>query len=162
MVFRRGVAALATTAVVLAACSGGGGATTAPATQAPATSAPATQAPASQAAQVEIDWYHIQNNDPGKSLWQDLADEYMADHPGVKINVNVNENEVFKTKLATLVSADTPPDLFQSWGGGGLREQADAGLVKDITADVSSWSDTINAGALGHVSGRRQAVRHPV
>ena len=35
------------------------------------------------------------------------------------------------------MQAGTPPDLFQSWGGGGLAEQVDAGLVKDITADVA-------------------------
>ena len=82
--------------------------------------------------------------------------------PNVKINLTVLENEAFKTKLTTLLQAGTPPDLFQSWGGGGLREQQKAGLVKDISADVSSWASEINPGALGHVPGRRQAVRHPV
>jgi len=145
-------------ALVLGACSTGGGATNAPATLAPATQAPATATAA--AAQVEIDWYHIQNNDPGKSLWQTLADEYTAAHPNVKINVNVNENEVFKTKLSNLVAANTPPDLFQSWGGGGLREQADEGLVKDISSDVASWKDTVNPGALGmyQVDGKQYGI----
>jgi raffinose/stachyose/melibiose transport system substrate-binding protein len=107
-----------------------------------------------------IDWYHIQNNDPGKSLWQALADEYHAAHPNVTINLNVNENEAFKTKLATLVQANTPPDLFQSWGGGGLREQAEAGLVQDITSAVASWKDTINPGALGmyQVDGKQYGI----
>jgi raffinose/stachyose/melibiose transport system substrate-binding protein len=134
-------------ALVAGACSG---ATSSP-TSAP-TTAP-TQAPpsasTSAAAQVEIDWYHIQNNDPGKSLWQQLADEYMAAHPNVKINLTVLENEAFKTKLTTLLQQGDVPDLFQSWGGGGLRQQVDAGLLKDITADVASWKDTINPGALG-------------
>jgi raffinose/stachyose/melibiose transport system substrate-binding protein len=40
------------------------------------------------------------------------------------------------------------PDLFQSWGGGIMAAQADAGMLKDITADVASWKDTINPGAL--------------
>jgi raffinose/stachyose/melibiose transport system substrate-binding protein len=40
------------------------------------------------------------------------------------------------------------PDLFQTWGGGGLRQQVEAGLVKDITADIASWKSEINAGAL--------------
>ena len=29
-----------------------------------------------------------------------------------------------------------------------MAAQADAGLLKDITADISSWKDTINPGAL--------------
>ena len=115
---------------------------------------------ASSAAAVEIDWYHIQNNDPGKSLWQTLADEYTAAHPNVKINLTVLENEAFKTKLTTLLQAGTPPDLFQSWGGGGLREQLKAGLVKDITADVASWASEINPGALGmyQVDGKQYGI----
>jgi raffinose/stachyose/melibiose transport system substrate-binding protein len=139
-------------AMMVGACTGGG-ATASPSaapTTAPTTAPSEAAASPSEAAQmVEIDWYHIQNNDPGKSLWQTLADEYMAAHPNVKVNITVLENEAFKTKLTTLLQAGTPPDLFQSWGGGGLREQVQAGLVKDITADVASWKDTINPGALG-------------
>jgi raffinose/stachyose/melibiose transport system substrate-binding protein len=40
------------------------------------------------------------------------------------------------------------PDLFQSWGGGIMAAQADAGDLKDITSDIASWKDTINPGAL--------------
>ncbi len=158
MMFRRGAASLFAAAFVISACSGGGGATTAP-TKAPATAAPATSAPSS-AAQVPINWYHIQNNDPGKTLWQTMADEYNAAHPDVKVTVNYLENEAFKTKLTTLLQAKTPPDLFQSWGGGGLRQQAEASQVQDITAAVASWANTINPGAMGmyQVDGKQYGI----
>ena len=38
-----------------------------------------------------------------------------------------------------VTQANDPPDLFQSWGGGVLANQAEAGLVKDLTGDVQSW-----------------------
>ena len=157
---------LATAAIVLAACSSGGG-TSAPSAAAASEAAPsagaASEAPASAASggePVTIDWWHIQNNDPGKALWQTMADEYTAAHPNVKINITVLENEAFKTKLTTDLQAGNVPDLFQSWGGGGLREQVEAGLVKDITADVADWTDTINAGALGmyQVDGKQYGI----
>ena len=44
------------------------------------------------------------------------------------------ENEAFKTKLATAMQSGTPPDLFQSWGGGTMAAQAAAGNLQDITA----------------------------
>ena len=72
----------------------------------------------------------------------------MAAHPNVKINITVLENEAFKTKLATSMQAGDVPDLFQSWGGATMAQQADAGLLKDITADVSSWASTVNPGAM--------------
>jgi raffinose/stachyose/melibiose transport system substrate-binding protein len=135
-------------ALVVAACSGGSassGPSSAPSTGA---ATPSSQ-PSTAAEPVTITWYHIQNNDPGLSLWKKLADEYTAAHPNVKIDIQVNENEAFKTKLTTLLQQGDVPDLFQTWGGGGLRQQVEAGLVKDITGDIASWKDTINPGALG-------------
>jgi raffinose/stachyose/melibiose transport system substrate-binding protein len=150
---RRSMGILGTLALALSACTGGG-ASTAP--SAAATAAPSTattvapsSAPSTAAQPVTITWYHIQNNDPGLSLWKKLADEYTAAHPNVKIDIQVNENEAFKTKLTTLLQQGDVPDLFQTWGGGGLRQQVEAGLVKDISADIASWKDTINPGALG-------------
>jgi raffinose/stachyose/melibiose transport system substrate-binding protein len=137
-------------ALVLSACSSGASPSTSAST-APSTgpSSAATSEPSKAAEAVTITWYHIQNNDPGLSLWKKLADEYTAAHPNVKIDIQVNENEAFKTKLTTLLQQGDVPDLFQTWGGGGLRQQVEAGLVKDITADIASWKDTINPGALG-------------
>jgi raffinose/stachyose/melibiose transport system substrate-binding protein len=153
----RSAGILAVLVLLVSACTSGG-ASTAPSTTAP-TGAPSTQA--SQAAEpVTITWYHIQNNDPGLSLWKALADEYTAAHPNVTIDIQVNENEAFKTKLTTLLQQGDIPDLFQTWGGGGLRQQVEAGLVKDITADIASWKDTINAGALSmyEVDGKNYGV----
>jgi raffinose/stachyose/melibiose transport system substrate-binding protein len=146
---------LATTMIVVAACSGGGGTTAAPSAAAPSAAAPsaaestAPSEPASAAAgPVEFDWWHITTGDPGKSDFQAIADAYTAAHPNVKINITVLENEAFKTKLATSIQSGEVPDLFQSWGGGTMAAQADAGALKDITADVASWADTVNPGAM--------------
>ena len=147
---------LATTMIVVAACSGGGGTTPAPSAAAPSAAPPASAAastapsePASAAAgPVEFDWWHITTGDPGKADFQAIADAYTAEHPNVKINITVLENEAFKTKLATSIQSGDVPDLFQSWGGGTMAAQADAGALKDITADVASWADTINPGAM--------------
>jgi raffinose/stachyose/melibiose transport system substrate-binding protein len=97
---------------------------------------------------VTINWWHITTGEPGKSDFQSIADAYTAAHPNVQIKITVLENEAFKTKLSA-TTPDAYPDLFQSWGGGTMAAQADAGLLKDITADISSWKDTINPGALG-------------
>jgi raffinose/stachyose/melibiose transport system substrate-binding protein len=99
--------------------------------------------------QVTIEWWHISTTDPGKTTFQGFADAYMKDHPNVKINITILENEAFKTKLATTIQSGKIPDLFQSWGGGTMAAQADAGMLKDITADVASWKDTVNPAAMG-------------
>jgi raffinose/stachyose/melibiose transport system substrate-binding protein len=101
---------------------------------------------------VTVEWWHISTVDPGKTLWQTMANEYMAAHPNVKINITILENEAFKTKLTTVTQAGTPPDIFQSWGGGTMNEQIGAGLLKDITlnldADGGAWRSSFAPGAL--------------
>ncbi|MFI6162431.1 raffinose/stachyose/melibiose transport system substrate-binding protein [Micromonospora haikouensis] len=86
-----------------------------------------------------IDWWHIQNTEPMLPVWAAAAEEYKTAHSNVKIEIQPLENEAFKAKLTTATQAGSPPDLFQSWGGGVLRQQAEAGLVKDITDDVQPW-----------------------
>ncbi len=100
---------------------------------------------------VIISWWHIQTEAAQRALWKDLADKYIAEHPGVSIEITVMENENFKTKLTTVMQSGEVPDIFQSWGGGTMNDQAKAGLLKDITAflDKDGWRDTFSEGALG-------------
>jgi raffinose/stachyose/melibiose transport system substrate-binding protein len=159
MVSQRRLAGLiASAAVVFAACSSPG-ASTAP-SAASSAAPPASEAPSQAAAPVTIDWWHIQNNDPGKSLWQDMADEFTAEHPNVTIDITILENDTFKPKLTTEIQGGNVPDLFQSWGGGGMLEQVNAGVLKDITGDVADWADTMNAGAMGmyQIDGKQYGI----
>jgi len=146
---RHRIAALvASASIAVAACSGGGTPAPSAASSGSAPSAVASVAPSTGGgAPVTVDWWHITTGEPGKSDFQAIADAYTADHPNVTIKVTVLENEAFKTKLSTTAAPDYP-DLFQSWGGGIMAAQADAGLLKDITADIADWKDTINPGAM--------------
>jgi raffinose/stachyose/melibiose transport system substrate-binding protein len=126
-----------------------------PTTAPPPTAAPPpTTAPEPTAAeQVTIEWWHIQVVENQIAVWQKLADEYMAAHPNVKINITILENEAFKTKMTTVMQSGEPPDIFQSWGGGVMNEYINAGLLRDITpeldADGGAWRDSFSPGALG-------------
>ncbi len=77
----------------------------------------------------------------------------MAENPNVFVEITVLENEAFKAKLTTVMQSGSPPDVFQSWGGGVMNEYAEAGMLKDITeyldADGGAWRDTFSPGALG-------------
>lgn len=96
-----------------------------------------------------IDWWHIQIDDPGLGIWQELADQFEADHPGVRINITVLENEAFKSRLTTVMQSNDPPDLFQSWGGGVMQAYANAGLLKEITTDLDgAWGDSFSQTSL--------------
>ena len=81
-------------------------------------------------------------------------------HPNVTIDINVMENEAFKAALQTNLQAGDVPDLFQSWGGGGLREQVEAGLVQDITEQSAGVhrQPQPRSGRLYNVDGKQYGV----
>lgn len=100
---------------------------------------------------VTITWWHINTNQPEADFWQAVANEYMAANPNVTIEITILENEAFKSRLTTVMQAGDAPDLFQSWGGGVLWQFAEAGLVRDIspelTAEDSAWQNSFSAQA---------------
>jgi raffinose/stachyose/melibiose transport system substrate-binding protein len=143
--------------------------TAAPAAEAP-TAAPAAEAPtAAPAAEptpiptatpiplstvgsgaTKIVWWHISTQESHRKNWEDLANKFVQDHPDVSIEITVLENEAFKSKLATAMQSGSPPDIFQSWGGGVLRQYADAGLVQDLTPSLqeNGWGESFHPAPL--------------
>ena len=85
------------------------------------------------------------SNNPGQvAIWEKIAKDYEAAHPGVKVDLKSLENEAFKAKLPTMLQADElRPDLFYSWGGGVMQAQDKAGFLKDVTKDVASWESDL-------------------
>ncbi|MFO7166718.1 MAG: extracellular solute-binding protein [Chloroflexota bacterium] len=135
-----------------------------PAAEAPAEEAPAEEAPAAEAEQptptpgpstvgsgaTKIVWWHISTDEAGRANWDNLANQFVQEHPDVSIEITVLANEDFKAKLATAMQSGNPPDIFQSWGGGVLRQYAEAGLVQDLTPALQQdgWGETFQPGPL--------------
>ncbi|MFC6081884.1 extracellular solute-binding protein [Sphaerisporangium aureirubrum] len=132
---RRGVVLLAASALLMAGCGGGGGDTGA--------------APASSAnAKVTVEWWNISTTEPLKSFWVQKVKEYQAAHPNVTIKNVPIENEAFKAKLSTVTQSGKTPDLYTTWGGGVLKQQVDAGLVKDLSSEAATWLADFTPAAL--------------
>ncbi|MEU4227114.1 extracellular solute-binding protein [Nonomuraea sp. NPDC026600] len=116
---------LIATAVLLAGCGGGG------------TAEPARSGEPASPAKVTLEWWHLSTADPLKTIWATRAKEFEAAHPNVTMKLTVLENDAYKAKLTTLTQSGKAPDLFATWGGGVLKQELDAGLVKDISDDVA-------------------------
>jgi raffinose/stachyose/melibiose transport system substrate-binding protein len=99
-------------------------------------------------ADTHITVLHVSENPAQKGLWDKIANDYNAAHPGVKVEFKYLENEAFKAKLPTMLqSEDSRPELFYSWGGGVMQAQAKAGFLKDVTAEVAPWEGTLSETA---------------
>jgi raffinose/stachyose/melibiose transport system substrate-binding protein len=108
---------------------------------------------------VKLTWWHNTTADPGKSFWQSVADEYHAAHPKVTIDVVPIQNEQFTTKIPVALQSQSPPDVFQQWGGGNLADQVGAGKVMDITSAVKPWIGSVGSAATGwQVNGKQYGV----
>lgn len=87
---------------------------------------------------VTLTWWHNATADPLAGFWQDVADEFEADHPNVTVKVEGFQNEdLQRTLIPNALRSGDAPDLFQQWGAGELAAQVRAGQVKDISADVT-------------------------
>ncbi|MFD5417023.1 extracellular solute-binding protein [Streptomyces sp. NPDC127069] len=112
---------------------------------------------------VAFAWWNIATTEPGKSLFPELSTAFTDAHPNITIKTTSLENEAFKSKLTAVTSSGRLPDVFQTWGGGVLRQQVDAGLVEDLT-DAFGWSSDLTPVALQayRFDGRTYAVPYDV
>jgi raffinose/stachyose/melibiose transport system substrate-binding protein len=100
-------------------------------------------------AETHITVLHVSDNAAQKAIWDQIANDYNAEHKGVKVEFKYLENEAFKAKLPTMLQADeSRPELFYSWGGGVMQAQDKAGFLKDITKDVASWESELSPTAV--------------
>lgn len=82
-----------------------------------------------------IEFWHIEPGDRGELL-KEVAAQFEEENPGVTVKLTRIPNDSFKEKLSVAMSGGEVPDIFQSWGGGWLKNFADDGNVLDMTADV--------------------------
>ncbi|WP_330328849.1 extracellular solute-binding protein [Streptomyces sp. NBC_00536] len=96
---------------------------------------------------VTFAWWNIATTEPGKSLFPQISSAFTTAHPNITIKTTSLENEAFKSKLTATTSSGRLPDVFQTWGGGVLRQQVDAGLVEDLT-EAFGWSSDLTPVSL--------------
>lgn len=111
---------------------------------------------AAAAADTTVTWMYVENNQGNLDVWRSIADEFEANHPGVKIDMQFLENEAYKAKLPALLQSDDAPDMFYSWGGGVLDIQRKSGFLQPLTeamnADNGAWKNTFAESAIKGLS----------
>ncbi|WP_246852700.1 ABC transporter substrate-binding protein [Naasia sp. SYSU D00948] len=99
---------------------------------------------------VTLTWWHNGTQGVLKEYWQSVADAFEEENPGVKVEIQVTQNEELqRTKIPNALRSNNPPDLFQQWGGGEMAAQVEAGRLLDISDDVEEELDSIGGKAAG-------------
>nr|WP_163500280.1 extracellular solute-binding protein [Halomonas socia] len=91
----------------------------------------------------------VEISDVEKQYYADIVAEYEAQNPGVDVVFEYIANEAYKTRLPTLLQSNQRPDIFYSWGGEGLRDQVEAGFVRDLTEEMQDgWQELFPESAV--------------
>ena len=89
------------------------------------------------------------NVQAGKDFYVNAKKEFEAKNPGTTIQLEFLDDASYKSKLPTLLQSNARPDIFFTWTGGVFQEQAKAGVLKDISAEVNAgWKDTFSPGGI--------------
>ena len=115
-------------------------------------------------ADTTLKWLHIEVNPNQVKIWEEVARDFEAKNPGVKIEMQFLENEAYKAKAPTLLQSKDRPHIIYSWAGGVLKAQVEAGVLEDITAQVTPYKDQLSAAAVKAftVDGKIYGLPHTV
>ena len=87
---------------------------------------------------ITLTLWHISTAQNRIDVFDRAIARFNEEYPNVKVDVAVQENDPYKTKLKTTMGSGEAPDLFHSWGGGWLNEFVKEGLVYNMTAEVEA------------------------
>ncbi|MGI5521270.1 ABC transporter substrate-binding protein [Micromonospora sp. CA-259024] len=141
------LALFVTTALLVAGCNGGD-----------------SEAPAENELYknpVTLTWWHNASQDgPGKTYWEKVAKDFSALHPTVTIQIEgIETNQLQRTRLPAALLSSDPPDIFQAWGGGEMREQVEADYLKDITDEAKAEIANVGSAAeIWQVGGKQYGL----
>ena len=99
-------------------------------------------------AQTTVKWLHIEANPVVVKIWEEVAREFEAKTPGVKIEMQYLENEAYKAKAPTLLQSRDRPHIIYSWAGGVLKSQVEAGVLEDIAPAMQGYKDNLSQSAV--------------
>lgn len=124
-----GLAAAGLAAGALTACAGGG-------------------EPAESGGDVTITWWHNATSGPLPAVWEEVAAEFEAAHPGVTVEQTGYQNEELqRTLIPNALASGDGPDLFQVWPGGEIRGQVANDYLMELDGAIPDTIASVGATA---------------
>jgi raffinose/stachyose/melibiose transport system substrate-binding protein len=103
--------------------------------------------------------------DAGIRVWDDIAAQFEAAHPGVDVEMNYQDDDLYETiGLPNLLAGRNAPDIYFEWTGSRMAQRAADGYAADLTEAVTSgplaglWDEGVFTAA--SVDGKVVLVPH--
>lgn len=110
----------------------------------------------------------ISMGSPGEAgirVWDDLAAQFEAAHPGVDVQMDYQDDDLYETiGLLNALASPNPPDIYFEWTGSRMAQRAADGYAADLSEYVASgplaglWDDAVWPAA--SVDGKVVLVPH--
>ncbi|WP_323132300.1 ABC transporter substrate-binding protein [Kineococcus indalonis] len=102
---------------------------------------------------------------PKEDVRNQSVDSFNESSEAGDLTVAAYQNDAYKTKIRTAIGAGQAPTLIFSWGGGSVRDWAEAGQIEDLTSFVDENPEMRErlfeaAWSPGEVDGKIYAVPH--
>lgn len=95
---------------------------------------------------VTLTWWHNATSGPLPAVWEEVAAEFEAANPGVNVEQTGYQNEELqRTLIPNALAAGDPPDLFQVWPGGELRDQVENGYLMPLDDSIADTITSVGA-----------------
>src|SRR3954447_3722547 len=69
-----------------------------------------------------------------------------------KISFQFYANDAYKQKIRVAIGANDAPVIFENWGGGSLKDYADAGKLEDLTASLGATAKSKYLASVANVA----------
>ena len=102
--------------------------------------------------------------DAGIRVWDDIAAQFEASHPGVDVEMNYQDDDLYQTiGLPNLLSGRNAPDIYFEWTGSRMAQRNADGYAADLTDAVTSGPLTglMDEGVYGAATIDGQVVLMP-
>ncbi|MCI1965779.1 MAG: extracellular solute-binding protein [Oscillospiraceae bacterium] len=126
--------------------------------QQPANSAASEKGAASAASaddsaeKITLTFWNNYTND-SNHVMSGIIDKWNADHPNIHIEANSTENNAYKVKIKTAMSANNAPDIIYTWAGGFTQPFVEAGKILPLDEYLNDGTkDKMLSGALTNIT----------
>lgn len=102
---------------------------------------------------VTLSYWHIYTTEPQKTMVANIIKKWNADNPNIQIQATATENDAYKTKIKTAISANEAPDIIYSWTQGFMQPFVSANKLLALDSYLNDGTkDKMLSGALDTVT----------
>ena len=83
--------------------------------------------------------WHVQNVGEQVLIKERAGERFKKENPGYDVEIVALKDNAYKTQIQIALGANTPPDVFFTWTGGGMIDYIKAGKIIDLTPYIAKY-----------------------